>query len=64
MFIEVAAIIALLALGAIGYRMYQNMLAASRRREEDHLVFGRHDHHRAHESAKAQAELSRWGGPH
>lgn len=64
MFIEAIAIIAILALGAFGWRFYRARVVAARKREEEEEVFGRHDHARANELAKAQAELSRWSGPH
>lgn len=64
MFTEAIAIIAVLAVGAFGWRFYRGRMVAARKREEEEEVFGRHDHARAYEKAKAQAELSRWSGPH
>lgn len=64
MFTEVVAFVAVLGLGAFGWRLYRGRVAAARKHEEEEEVFGRHDHARAYEIAKAQAELSRWSGPH
>lgn len=64
MIIEGAAIFAALALGAFGWLVYRGRAVAARKRDEEEQVFGRHDHARAHEIAKVQAELSRWSGPH
>lgn len=60
MFFEI--IIALLAIGALGWWYYRSKAAAARASvEEDPSE--RHDHARAYEIAKAQAELQRWSGP-
>lgn len=60
---EILIIIAVLAVGA-GWWLYRNKLAAARQPTEENDTFERHDHARAHEIAKAQAEAQRWSGPH
>ena len=64
MFSEITTIIALLALGALGWWYVRARAAAARKLAEEDSVFERHDHARAYEQAKAEAELSRWSGPH
>ena len=61
---DVVTIIALLAIAAFGGWLYRNRTAAARRRVENQGDLERHDHARAHEMAKIQAELTRWSGPH
>lgn len=56
-------IIALVALGAVAW-WYDARKAAAARQNEAEDEFGRPDHARAHELAKAQADLQRWSGPH
>ena len=62
MFTEVSTIIALLALGAFGWWLYQSRAAVRRKREEEGRDFERHDHSRAHETAKLQSEVQKWQG--
>jgi hypothetical protein len=42
----------------------RRMAARERLRQAEEDPLERHDHARAHETAKIQAELSRWSGPH
>lgn len=56
-------IIVLAAIGAIAW-WYQARKASVARQSEEGDEIGRHDHARAHEIAKVQAELQRWSGPH
>jgi hypothetical protein len=63
LFSEVTTIVVLLGFGALGWWVYRFNAAWKRKRQEEEREFGRHDHTRAHEIAKAQADLQRWSGP-
>ena len=60
---EILVIIAVLAIGA-GWWLYRSKRAVARKSQEEEDPFERHDHARAYEIAKAQAEAQRWSGPH
>lgn len=48
---------------ALVWWLNRRWLAAERRRAAEEGELERHDHARAHELAKVQAELTRWSGP-
>ena len=59
---ELFTIVAVLVFGAIVWWRYK--AGAQRRHAEAESELERHDHARAYEMAKIQADLSRWSGPH
>jgi len=56
-------IVALVAVGAVAW-LYCARKAAAARQSESADESERHDHARANELAKVQADLQRWSGPH
>lgn len=60
---EAFVVIALLAVGVAGWWHYRRTAKAALSQDEQDPS-APHDHARAHEMAKVQAELQRWSGPH
>jgi hypothetical protein len=62
MFMEIFTVVALLALIAFGWLIFNRRTALARKREKEHREIGRHDHARAHEMATLESEVERWRG--